>query len=329
MYVFSKNKDRLASQGIVAVVPDYAALTRILDKSLTIEAARKVGFPAPRSEPIDSRETLARVQDRLGPPWVLKPRCSAHGENIVLVEEPAELPGVFDRLDQTQSEPLLQEYVQELSKRNYYVLVNRELELLSLFSPRVSRTRRTGVRTHCAAVESTTDVPYLEEIRALIRELGVWGGFTIQSIIDTRDGQPKIMEINPRFGHNLWYRTVLGLNEPLMLARIAHGRDPGEPPPFREGVLLLDPVWDLLHLLGQSLDQGVARARRKLGNRDAQVDAATREDIPRLLRTYREEYLARRDRRLSPLNRGFFSDPLPPLVRIARVFVEALQRRTG
>jgi len=59
VYIFTKNKARLASQGIVAVVPDYDALTRILDKSLTMEAAEKVGFPIPRTAVPTNLEALA------------------------------------------------------------------------------------------------------------------------------------------------------------------------------------------------------------------------------------------------------------------------------
>lgn len=329
VYVFSKNKARLASKGIVAVVPDYDALTRVLDKSLTMEAANKVGFPTPKTAvPADLKELAIESQHFEGP-WVLKPRCNAHGANIKLVEDPALLEQTFSDLKAMQERPMLQDYVPEATKRNYYVVVDRNSEILCLFSPKVFRTRRTGVRTHCAAVVSSVDVPYMDEVRALLRELGIWGGMTIQTIVDARDGKPKLMEINPRFGHNLWFRTVLGLNEPLMVLRIAKGQHPGEIPEFRENVILLDPLWDFLHLIGQTLDQAMGYIRSRIKGCEQPYDPMTRENIPQLLRDYKAEYFGRRERKLSPLNRGFFSDPLPPLVRIFRVLAEAWQRRTA
>ena len=45
--------------------------------------------------------------------------------------------------------------------------------------------------------------------------------------IDPRDGQPKLMEINPRLGIKLWYRTELGINEPMMCLQIARGEKVG------------------------------------------------------------------------------------------------------
>lgn len=233
VYVLSKNSARLARLGVTAVVPDYQSVSRILDKSLTLEAARRAGFPTPRTRiPASLEEALAAAQE-LEAPWVLKPRCNAHGVNILLARDRAELERVYRELAATQDRPLMQEFVPAATKRNYYLLVNRDSEVLSVFTPKVHRTRKTGMRTPCAAVETTREVPYEAEIRALLKELGIWGGMTLQTIVDARDGQPKLMEINPRFGHNLWFRTELGINEPLMFLDIARGRDP-EPVPAYE-----------------------------------------------------------------------------------------------
>jgi biotin carboxylase len=331
VYVFSKNRERLASQGVTAVVPDYAGVSRILDKSVTLAAAERAGFPVPRTRVPANLDELRQAAAEIDPPWVLKPRCNAHAVNIMLARDPDELEQVYEQLVATQERPLLQEYVPAATKRNYYILVNRDSEVISVFTPRVHRTRKTGMRTPCAAVESSHEVPFEAEMRALLKELGVWGGMTMQSIVDARDGQPKLMEINPRFGHNLWYRTEFGINEPLMFLRMAQGEDPGPVPPFEDGVLLLDPLWDLLHLAGQSLDQSVSRLRRRLRGRppDAAGDPFEEEPLGPLVRHLRGEYFGRGRRITSPLNRGYLSDPLPPLVRILRVFVEALQRRAA
>jgi hypothetical protein len=91
-----------------------------------------------------------------------------------------------------------------------------------------------------SAVSASTG-PYVEELRALLRELGLWGGYTIQTQIDPRDGQPKLLEINPRFGQHLWWRTGLGVNEPQICRSSRVGKRPRKlPVPGR--CLLLDPV---------------------------------------------------------------------------------------
>ena len=162
VYVFSKNKARLAEQGILTVVPDFEGLPRILDKSLTIEAAKKVGFPTPASEVVGSLEALAVSRQRIEAPWVLKPRCNAHGANIVPVDDPARLEPAFRAMQQIQHGPMLQEHVQAQTKRNFYLVADRESKLVCLFSPTVSRTRKTGFRTPCAAVVSCSEAPYMK-----------------------------------------------------------------------------------------------------------------------------------------------------------------------
>ena len=261
------------------------------------------------------------------PPWVLKPRCNAHGANIVLARNREELESGFLELSRAQDRPLVQEYVPAQTKRNFYLLVDRDSEIVSLFSPEVQRTRRVGVVKPCAAVVSTTEIPYVDKVRALLGELGVWGPMTLQTVIDDRDGMPKLMEINPRMGHNLWYRTELGLNEPSMAVRLARGEDPGSPESFREGVILLDPLWDGLHLVGQVLDQSLAWIRQQLTGSEGERGVLEKESIGELLRNYRKEYFGARPRVTSPLNRGLLTDPLPPIVRIIKTCTEALLRR--
>ena len=327
VFVFAKNKERFSRQGITTVTPEYSAIARLLDKSLTLQAAQKVGFPIPLSHTPSNREELHSAVAGLAAPWVLKPRCNAHGANICLTNDIVELEKMFTRLNSIQERPLLQEFITAQTKRNYYLLVSPELEVVSLFSPRVHRTRRISVRAPCAAVETTREVPFTREIRALVRELGAWGAMTVQTIVDERDGMPRLMEINPRFGHNLWYRTEMGINEPLIYLRLAQGRPAGDIPSFSEGVLLVDPLWDTLHLLGQCLDQGKTWLRTRFRNAESVPTTFEADSIPQLLRAFKAEYFSRRPRVTSPLNRGYFSDPLPPLVRILRTLLEAVGRR--
>jgi predicted ATP-grasp superfamily ATP-dependent carboligase len=329
VYVFAKNRVRLAARGITAVVPDFDGVSRILDKSLTLAAAERVGFPIPRTRVPGNLDELYAAAAELDPPWVLKPRCNAHAVNIRLAHDLTELERYFDELSAIQSRPLLQEFIPTATKRNYYLLVDRNSELRSVVTPNVHRTRKTGMQMPCAAVVSTREVPFEAEIRSLLKDLGVWGGLTLQSIVDARDNRPKLLEINPRLGRNLWFRTELGINEPQMLWRMALGEDPGPVTPIEEGVLLLDPLWDLLHLLGQSVDQSLGRLRSKGRGADDDTGPPKTEPLGPLLRSFREEYFGPGRRVTCPLNRGYLSDPLPPLARIVRVFVEALMRRAS
>jgi len=326
--VFAKNKERLAAQGIVAVVPDYTALTRVLDKELTLRAAQVVGFPAPRTFVPENEEELLDAVSRLDPPWVLKPRCNAHGANIQLLTNLGDLRAAFAELSAIQPRPLLQEYVPVLTKRNYYLVVSPELEVLCINSPRIRRYRTIGVRTPCAVAETTDELPLLQEVQALVRELGIWGGMTLQTIVHAGDRVPRLMEINPRFGHNLWYRTELGLNEPLIYLHLALRRPIPEIADLPGGFVLLDPLWDFLQLSLLCFERAKRWLRKLLGRAQALPEPAATESVLGLLGSLKSEYFGPSKRRTNPLNRGFFSDPLPPLIRISRtVLFELLRRR--
>jgi glutathione synthase/RimK-type ligase-like ATP-grasp enzyme len=325
--VFSRNKSRLAALGVTAVVPEYAALTRMLDKQLTLEGARRVGFPVPETFAPASEEELLEAASRLRPPWVLKPRLNAHGANIFLVHDLAGLKTAFARLAALQSRPLLQEYVPVQTKRNYYLVVSPDGDIVTLHSPSISRHRTIGVRTPCAVAETTSELPLLVEVRALVKELGVWGGMTLQTVISSTDGLPRLMEINPRFGHNLWYRTELGIAEPEVYLKLAQGAPLPQISTWPTGVLLLDPFWDLFHLCLLCLDGSKTWLCRTFGLRPPVLGSQGPGSVTKLLRSLRSEYFGGKRRVTNPLNRGYFSDPMVPLVRMSRTILFEFQRR--
>jgi len=326
--IFAKNKSRLAEQGIVTVVPDYTPLIRILDKEITLRYAKAVGFPIPESSAPANEVELLESASRLSAPWVLKPRCNAHGVNIRLLWDLDELKAAFAELNAVQPRPLLQEYVPVRTKRNYYLVVSPDFDVVTVHSPSIPRFRTIGVRTPCAVAETTHDVPLLDEVKALVRELGIWGGMTVQTIVHDGDGEPRLMEINPRFGHNLWYRTELGVNEPLILLRLAQGEPMEQVPTWPAGFLLLDPLWDLFHLYLLCLDRLKGWWRKRLGPNRSQFQSQPRyQSIRGLIRSLKAEYFGPSRRVTNPLNRGFFSDPVVPFVRISRTILFEFIRR--
>jgi hypothetical protein len=169
----------------------------------------------------------------------------------------------------------------------------------------------------------------MEELRALMRELGVWGGYTVQTKIDPNDGLPRFMEVNPRLGQHLWWRTELGENEPMNCLKLARGETPSGPFKIPDGVVLLDPFHDLFFLYNQvclrvfEAVAGTLRPRRETtGDRD---NRANRESLKEILRAYKADYVHRRPKVVCPEVRNLFNDPYPCL----RVFAHRFWRMTG
>jgi hypothetical protein len=132
----------------------------------------------------------------------------------------------------------------------------------------------------------------------------------IETIRDPRDGLDKLMEINPRFPRQLWNRTELGINEPLMCLKIARGEGvtPVECPP---GVLFVSPVEDVM-LLGLQLADRLAYGCRTRLAGETPIDPTTAAPpVGRQLREFLATYAPSRRRLWDPYAKHFFSDPVP------------------
>jgi len=326
MYVFAKNSERFAQAGISVVTPPLENVLTVQDKSRVLQVATATGFPAPLTCYPESVEELDSVMAAITPPWVLKPRFSAHGADIELAETPEQLREAFQRLSAQQPAPLVQEFILGGMKQNFYMIADRDSRIVSVFSPQVTRVRREGVRTATAACLSRSHMPYLDEVQALVSELSLTGGFTLQTQLDPRDDSPRLMEINPRLGHNVWFRTELGVPEPSLLVKLALGEELGEVPAFPEGYLLVDPLIDVMHLLREIKERLVSLLSGKVATSETPVP---RDSVRRLLKAYRADYLGGKRIITSPLSRGYLSDPLPPLSRVARQLLALLRRESG
>jgi hypothetical protein len=207
----------------------------------------------------------------------------------------------------------------------YYVVVGRDSEILTLLSPDCIRGFAVGPRVSPRTMISATTGPFLPELRTLIRELRLWGPYSIQTKVDPRDGQPKLLEINARFGNHLWRRTSLDVNEPLIALRLAQGRAPDSNLVFREGVIQLEPFNDFVYLCHQLVGAipGVAQALREAdSNRGAMCADVNPRGVLATLRAYSAEYANAKPKVFKPDSGNVFVDPWPCL----RFFFHAIGR---
>jgi hypothetical protein len=99
-------------------------------------------------------------------------------------------------------------------------------------------------------------------------------------------------------------------------------------PSFEEGILFLDPLWDALYLHSLVMDQARRWWRARFSHASVVQNTVAGEPILPLLRTLKSEYFGTARRVTHPLNRGYLSDPLPPLIRIFRtILFEMIRRR--
>jgi predicted ATP-grasp superfamily ATP-dependent carboligase len=109
---------------------------------------------------------------------------------------------------------LIQEFIPGERKQMFNIVLDKKGQLNAVVASRRLRNF-ARVNPHLpTARESTIPHSYVTQAANVVQHLGWWGGTTVQTKIDSRDGIPKLMEINPRLGYQLWTRTELGINEP-------------------------------------------------------------------------------------------------------------------
>lgn len=309
-YVLSKNKPRFEQQGILVVTPDFDRLKIPLDKYETVKSAQKAGFPCPRTYLPDSLMDLKQIAEEIGPPWMIKPRFTAGSQGTSIVSQRQELENTFRATAESHHKPMIQEFIPGTERQNFYLVADRNSEIRALMCPRIVRISKRLFRNATAACIISTESPYHSQIQAVVREIGWWGGLTIQTKIDARDGVPKLMEFNPRLGTHLWYRTETGGNVPLLCLKIARGETvPLESYP--EGAILLEPMEDLLGFPFELLDLLLYKARTGLfGAKPTDPDNPPL-SLMSMLREYTRNYFNQRRKIIGPHTRYLFDDPLP------------------
>jgi len=312
MYVLAKNRARFEAHGILMPVPPYDMLLGSLDKYRTVEAARACGFPYPQTCLAQDGE-LEAFLDRVSPPYVLRPRFTAGSLGMEIVASREELRQRLPAVREKHGIPMIQEYVPGATRQNFYLLVDHEGEVRYALCPRILRVTQRVYRSGCAAAEVQNQHPYLSHAFRLARQLGWVGTMTLQTKIHPRTGEPNLMEVNPRVGTHLWYRTATGFNEPRQCLRVER-REPVEAPTsVPVGALLLEPIEDCVAFGFEILERLIYRFRTGLLHRRPLDPSAVPPPLKDTIATYTRLYFNRRPKLYSPHFTCLRDDPLVSL----------------
>jgi len=332
VYVFSKNKARFEAQGIVIPVPDLDTVMTPLDKYRTILAARKVGFPHPETHLGESDEVVRRIAHNMPPPWVIKLRFTTGRRGMAFVEDADDLVEKCRATRARHGTPMIQEYIPGQQNESSYLVLDRDKQVVSAMTVTTRRRSANVFSGEASACETVPTGPLVEKAIALAQHINWWGGMTVQHKVDPRDGQPKLMEMNPRLGISLWYRTELGINEPLMCLQIARGEKPEAANDYPYGYLLLKPVQDLFSLALDLINIAAYRFRTDVLKRHLEHPLSGPYFANRRFGCYWNDYFGKRKRCLTPYFRHAREDPLPLIMWISKLatsVVDRVGRRVG
>jgi len=282
-----------------------------------VRCAEEVGFPTPRSYLPETKEDFERIVAETSPPWMVRPRFTTGGRGMKIVTGARELDATARATAAVHGAPMIQEYIPGRGKQNFYIVLDRSGRPVSVYTPKVVRISGRVLRNATGASMSAANAPFSTEAVRLLTHMGWWGGATVQTKTDARDGLPKLMEINPRLGTQLWSRTEIGINEPLLCIRIGRGESPEPVVPGRDYPLerlLLDPFADFMNFFVDLAELAVYRFRTGALRRDSIDQASAPPGLAAMLGAYRQQYFGPYQRVYHPSFRYVFQDPRPCLL---------------
>jgi predicted ATP-grasp superfamily ATP-dependent carboligase len=232
------NCDRFEKHASLAV-PTPEARKIAQDKFELAGLAGGRGIPTPQTWSITSAEEAAALAGKLQYPCVVKYRMGAGGAGLRFPGNRAELLACFNEarsrhdtvFDNTRL--LVQEYIPGETHDVCALACHGEPRAL------VSQ-RRLGMyppEGGSGIDVETTDSPELKSLAAtLLGELGWHGPAQVEFRVDSRDGSPRLIEVNTRFWGTLDLAIRAGVNFPYLACVMALEGDVVAPSSYRVGL---------------------------------------------------------------------------------------------
>lgn len=241
-----KHRSRLEDYTHVPFLP-YKQLLVGLDKRRTIEAARRFDIPHPQTlfaADVDLRSAM----DILGLPIVVKPHREFGAGGVSVCNSFEDLERTVQQTMNTHGPVLLQEFIPHGGERGVYTLYNNSGELAGLTVQQRLRSNPPdgGPSTYRETVKDPELVSLADKFLTALD----WEGVAmVEFRIDARTGEPKLMEINPRFWGSLALSVCAGVDFPYLLYRSAIGETVEPNPRYQVGVRARYLVGDFLQVL--------------------------------------------------------------------------------
>lgn len=233
-------------------IQNFERMEPAWDKGQTLSIAEEVGIPVPETKyPISKSEAMTSAE-KLGFPLVIKPRRSSGSRGIRYVESMEELESAYDSVSKEYKNPLLQEKLPTDGQGlGVGLLFDSNNESKASFTyKRLREYPPSGGPSTLR--ESTEDSTTLSYAKSLLRKMDWEGIAMVEFKVDERDGEPKLMEVNPRFWGSLHLPLYAGVDFPQRLYEYGMGESVVRDTEYEVGVQcrFLLPA-DLLNLLSR------------------------------------------------------------------------------
>ncbi len=219
----SKYKKEIEAYTIVPF-EDFDKLKELYDKSSLVKYANKVKIPIPKTWIIKDQEDIENILDDFIFPIVLKASVSEGAHGVVYIRNKEELIEKYKELKirYSNSKIILQEYINGVGY-GCSVLFDFKSQPRAVFCHR--RLRENPPTGGPSVARISIIWPELEELTIKLLKYIKWRGLAMVEYKVTSQGDPYLIEINPRFWGSLPLAIASGVDFPYMLYLLAIHQD--------------------------------------------------------------------------------------------------------
>ena len=237
LFNFIKLKDKLRDLGIRTFLPELAQF-EARDKIKLYEFGKKHGLTMPRDIIIHQAKDLAEAAERIGYPMVVKGKFY----DAIIANTLEHAQKAFYKIQAKWGLPIIvQEFING-TEINIAALGDGEGNAISIIPMRKLYITDKG---KAWAGITLDDSSFIMLARKFVKVTNWRGGCELE-IMQTADGKPYIMEVNPRFPAWIYLTAAAGQNQPAALVKMALGEKVEPFTDYEVGKIFIRYAWDLI-----------------------------------------------------------------------------------
>jgi predicted ATP-grasp superfamily ATP-dependent carboligase len=245
----ARHKSELASLSRLEVA-DFVKIRAAADKRYVAKLAEAAGVPTPKTVCPSSFSDAMSACSNLRYPVVVKAPHESVKRPVVYARSPKQLEAILNNMSLEACHginnlPIIQEYIPGCGC-GFFALYQNGICKRVFMHRRVREVPPSGGISSCA--ESFHD-PRLQEYGTRLLDRLDWHGVAmVEFRHDRRDGEYKLMEINPKFWGSLDLALAAGVDFPYDLCLMAQGRHLAYSDEYNRNLRFHWPLWEMLHL---------------------------------------------------------------------------------
>jgi carbamoyl-phosphate synthase large subunit len=237
LFNFIKLRDKLKGMGIQTFLPDMDQF-EARDKVKLYEFGKKHGLFVPADKILYQAKDLVDAANEMGYPLVVKGKF--YDAMVANTLEQAEK--AFYKIQSKWGLPIIvQEFING-TEINIAALGDGEGNAISVIPMRKLYITDKGKAWAGITLEEDA---YIALARKFI-QVTKWRGGCELEIMQTSDGKPYIMEVNPRFPAWIYLTAAAGQNQPASLVKMAMGKKLHPFADYQVGKIFVRYAWDLI-----------------------------------------------------------------------------------